>query len=287
MTGPFDFDPLLPGGLFMATASVTQQSSLNRTTDDQHGPTAAKNRSVAPRVNVGNAERQISLATGAVATILGLVRRDLPGLFMAALGAGLVYRGASGHCSVYGALGIDSRAEQEAKEQQQGVRVAKSFLVDRPINELYEFWRRFEDLPTIMSHLESVQVLDNKRSHWVARAPKIAGGSVEWDAEIVEDRPNERIAWRSLPGSGVENHGSVEFKRAPGDRGTIVRVELEYAPPAGRMGSLFARLSGENPETQIREDLRKFKRVMEIGESLTTEGQPRGACFGGVGRLVS
>jgi len=138
-----------------------------------------------------------------------------------------------------------------------------------------------------MSHLETVEVLDERRSHWVARAPRIAGGSVEWDAEIVEERPNERIEWRSLPGSDVDNQGAVEFKRAPGDRGTAVRVAMEYAPPAGRIGSFFAKLFGENPEGQIREDLRSFKRVMEIGESITTKGQSRGACLGGIGRLLS
>jgi uncharacterized membrane protein len=222
-----------------------------------------------------------------VAAVLGIARRDVPGLLMAALGAGLVYRGASGHCSVYDALGIDSRDKRSVKNQPQAVRVEESFLVDKPAEELYAFLHDLANLPTIMSHLESVKVLDDCRSHWVARAPKIAGGSVEWDAEIIEDRPNERIAWRSLAGSDVDNLGAIEFKRAPGERGTAVRVKMEYAPPAGLIGSLFARLFGENPESQIREDLRRFKRVMEIGENLTTDGQPRGSCFGGVGRLMS
>jgi uncharacterized membrane protein len=151
---------------------------------------------------------------------------------------------------------------------------------------LYSFWRKLENLPSIMSHLESVTVIDDRRSHWAARAPKIAGGQVEWDAEIVDERPNERIAWRSLPGSGVANRGFVEFKKAPGDRGTYLHVDMEYSPPAGKLGSVVARLFGENPEATIREDLRRFKRSMEIGEVVTTEGQPRGACFAGVGRLM-
>jgi uncharacterized membrane protein len=240
-------------------------------------------------VNVGSTERQVSLILGPAIALLGITRRDIPGLLLAGVGAGLVYRGASGHCHVYDALGVDSRSDEEAagKSESHSVEVVESFLVDKSTEELYAFWRKFENLPSIMSHLESVSVTNDKRSHWVAKAPTIAGGNVEWDAEIVEDRPNERIEWRSLPGSAVGNRGTVEFKRAPGDRGTMVRVSMEYLPPAGRIGQWFGRLLGENPESEIREDLRRFKRVMEIGESLTTKGQPRGACFGGVGRLMS
>jgi uncharacterized membrane protein len=239
-------------------------------------------------VNVGKIERQASLAAGVGSVALGISRRDLPGLLLAALGAGLLYRGASGHCSVYSALGVDSRTEHDTNDDQtQAIRVTAAFLIDKPIEDLYGFWRNLENLPTIMSHLDSVQVIDEKHSRWIAKAPKIAGGSVEWDAEIVEDRPNERIAWRSLPDADVDNHGSVEFTRAHGDRGSVVRVKIEYLPPAGRIGSWFAKLFGENPESQVREDLRRFKRMMEIGENLTTDGQPRGACFGGVGRLMS
>jgi len=164
--------------------------------------------------------------------------------------------------------------------------VVKSFLVDRSPRDLYTFWRNFENLPTIMSHLQSVSVLDDRHSHWTAEAPTIAGGSVEWDAEIVEDRPNEKISWASLPGSELENEGSVEFRRAPGDRGTAVRVVLRYAPPAGRLGNLIAKILGSNPESQIREDLRNFKRAMEVGDILTTDGQPQGACVAGIGRLM-
>jgi uncharacterized membrane protein len=275
----------------MATNIEHSASSFARTGGGQHGLSFAKRGTKrlpgTAFVNVGKGERQISLAAGAVTAILGVARRDIPGMLMAAVGAGLVYRGVSGHCSVYDALGIDSRSESDARTHTQGVRVAESFLVDKPIDELYAFWRDLENLPTIMSHLESVNVIDERRSHWVAKAPKIVGGSVEWDAEIVEDRPNARIAWRSLPGADVDNLGAVDFSLAPGDRGTVVRVKLEYSPPAGRIGSWFAKLFGENPESQIREDLRNFKRVMEIGESLTTKGQSRGACVGGIGRLMS
>ena len=144
-----------------------------------------QSRGFRPRVNVGKVERQLSLAAGIGSVVLGVARRDLPGLLLAALGAGLLYRGASGHCSVYDALGVDSRTEHDTNDEQaQAIRVTAAFLIDKPIEELYRFWRDLENLPTIMSHLESVHVIDEKHSHWIAKAPKIAGGSVEWDAEI-------------------------------------------------------------------------------------------------------
>jgi uncharacterized membrane protein len=108
------------------------------------------------------------------------------------------------------------------------------------------------------------------RSHWVAKGP--AGTSVEWDAEITEDRPGERIAWRSVEGADVENSGAVSFEAAPGGRGTIVRVELEYNPPGGFLGAGLARLFGEEPGQQVDADLRRFKQVMETGEVVVSEG---------------
>jgi uncharacterized membrane protein len=115
-----------------------------------------------------------------------------------------------------------------------------------------------------MAHLESVQVLDDRRSHWKAKAP--AGTTVEWDAETIEDRPNELIAWRSLPDATVPNSGTVRFKDAPGDRGTEVLVQLSYQPPGGKVGALIAKLFGEEPKQQVKGDLRRFKQVMETGE---------------------
>lgn len=273
----------------MSVTTGTQALLSARTNRAQPGSMAANSRSGLPaaRVNVGPSERQLSIVAGAAATVLGIARRDLPGLLMAGLGAGLLYRGASGHCSVYSALGVDSRSEEGSRQPSTRVEVVESFLIDKPAEELYRYWRQLENLPTIMSHLESVEVTGDQRSRWVAQAPMLAGGHVTWESEIVEDRPNERIAWRSLEGADVDNEGSVEFQRAPGDRGTIVRVTLKYAPPAGKLGSLLARLFGENPESQIREDLRRFKRQMEIGENVTVDGQSRGACFAGVGRLMS
>jgi uncharacterized membrane protein len=154
------------------------------------------------------------------------------------------------------------------------IRVAQAVTINRSPEELYRFFRDFQNLPRFMKHLESVRVTGNRSSHWVAKAP--AGRTVEWSAEITEDRPNELIAWRSLEGADVDNIGSVRFERAPGGRGTIVRVEMRYSPPAGVVGATVAKLLGKDPEWQIKDDLRRFKQVMETGEVITTKGQPSG-----------
>ena len=161
-----------------------------------------------------------------------------------------------------------------------GVRVAQSFLINRPVEDLYAFWRNFENLPQIMTHLEYVRVLDpeGRRSHWVARLPAFRGKRLEWDAEMTQDIPNERIAWRSLPGGDIEHAGVVEFMR--GERGSIVRVDMRYVAPMGLLGNALSRLLGEVPTRVLREDLRNFKRIMECGEIPTVVGQPRGTCLG-------
>ena len=141
--------------------------------------------------------------------------------------------------------------------------VRHAVTVNRTIEEVYAFWHNFSNFPRFMAHIESVTVA-GQRSHWVAKAP--AGLKVEWDAEIVEDVENDRIAWRSLDGSDVQHSGTARFVRAPGARGTEVRVELMYTPPAGAIGRAIARLFGEEPEQQVRDDLRRFKQIVETGE---------------------
>ena len=146
----------------------------------------------------------------------------------------------------------------------------KSLIINRAPEELYQFWRDFENLPRFMPYLESVRVTGEGRSHWVAKAP--AELKVEWDAEIIEDRPNESISWRSLEGADVENSGTVYFEQAPGNRGTIVRVEMSYNPPGGAIGAFIARLLGEDPGQLAQEALRCFKQLMETGEVVVSEG---------------
>jgi uncharacterized membrane protein len=216
-------------------------------------------------VNVSELERRASIIGGTALAMFGVVKGGLSGLVLAGVGGDLIYRGATGHCVLYEKLGVNTSGPH-------GIKVERVGTIDRPVEELYRFWRNFENLPRFMEHLESVKVLDNKRSHWVAKAP--AGGSVEWDAEIVEERENELISWRSLPGADVPNTGRVTFTKAPGNRGYEVRVNLEYSPPAGQLGAAFAKLFGEEPDQQVMEDLRHFKEIMEVGEIPTTKGQP-------------
>lgn len=150
------------------------------------------------------------------------------------------------------------------------VRVKQTAIVNRPPAEVYRYWHDFQNLPGFMHHLESVRVTGEGRSHWTAKAP--AGMTVEWDAEITEDRPDELIAWRSLAGADVDNSGSVRFEPAPGNRGTLVTVELEYDPPGGVVGAAAARLFGEEPNQQVKSDLRRFKQVLETGEVMLSDG---------------
>jgi uncharacterized membrane protein len=153
------------------------------------------------------------------------------------------------------------------------LRATASVTISRSPEELYRFWHDFENLPRFMTHLESVRMSGN-RSHWVARGP--AGTTVEWDAELTEDVPNEVISWRSVEGSDVDHAGSIRFAPATGDRGTIVLVDMHYRPPGGVAGAAAAALFGEEPNQSMQRDLRRFKQVMETGEIITTEGQPAG-----------
>lgn len=150
------------------------------------------------------------------------------------------------------------------------VSVEHVVTVNRNIHDVYAFWKDFENFPRFMRHLESVERIDDRRSRWRAKAP--IGLKVEWEAEMLEDRADEWIAWRSLPGSRVENSGSVRFSPAPGARGTEVRVQLQYTPPGGAFGRGLAWLFGEEPDIQVKDDLRRFKQLMETGEIPISDG---------------
>jgi uncharacterized membrane protein len=154
-------------------------------------------------------------------------------------------------------------------------RVKRSISVNRPVEEVYAFWRDFENLPKFMYHLQSVRAFGPTRSHWVAKGP--GETRVEWDSQVTEDRPNEFIAWHTLPGSDLENGGSVSFERRPGGRGTIVRVTLEYRPPGGMAGRAVASLMNRAPEQEISDDLRRLKQILETGEIVRSDATPDGS----------
>jgi uncharacterized membrane protein len=220
--------------------------------------------------NVGRSERIASGVVGAALIMAGLRGRRLRGVLFP-LGGGLVWRAVTGRCPVNRAIGRNSAGEPEmtspvaSVERGAGIKIETSVLIHRSREELYRFWRNFENLPRFMDHLESVTVVDEARSHWVVRGP--LGARVEWDAEIHNDIRNELIAWRTLPGSDVSHAGSVHFEPEFPGPGTRVRVILRYEPPAGKSGDLIASMFGEAPNQQIEDDLRRFKQVMEASES--------------------
>jgi len=150
-----------------------------------------------------------------------------------------------------------------------GIHAEGTCIVNRTPEEVYSFWRNFENLPRFMRHLDSVIELGDGRSHWKAKGP--AGMEVEWDATIIADVPNEVITWRTLENSDVDHAGAVRFERAAGGRGTIVKVNIEYNPIGGVIGATVAKLFGEEPEQQLDDDLRRFKQVLEVGEVVVSD----------------
>src|SRR5271166_4773698 len=218
--------------------------------------------------NVSQPERLASVIGGGALIAYGIQKKSWGGAALAALGGVLAFRGATGHCPLFQSLGITTNRQRRGRNAsvpyELGVRVDASTVIQKSRQELYRFWRNLENLPRFMQHLESVTEIDNKHSHWVVKAP--AGRSVQWKAEIINEAENERIGWRSLPGADVDNAGSVHFKPAPDGSGTIVQIALQYNPPGGVVGAMFAKLFGEEPSQQIEHDLHRFKCLMETGE---------------------
>lgn len=200
--------------------------------------------------------RFIPLIAGSALVTLGLTRRSKSGIAMAATG---------GFLALAGTIATNSRREFFAQS---------SMAVNCSPEEAYRFWRNFENLPLFMRHLESVTIRDQDRSRWTALGPM--GIRIQWEAEMVSDQPNSSICWRSLARSDLELEGSVEFHRLPGDRGTLIRAAMKYCPPAGTLGHAIARLVGKDPNFLMRQDLRRFKALIEAGEIPTIEGQTHG-----------
>lgn len=220
------------------------------------------------RTNVGNNERNASMVSGAALALTGLKsivkRRYLPGLSMMVAGGMLFYRGKTGHCDVFEAMGVDTSGTED-----NGVQVEKFLTINRTPHQVYEFWRNLENLPRFMRHVESVQVTGDKSSHWKAVGP--GGLSVEWDAELVEDYPGQLMRWHSLGEADIPNEGMVEFRDAPGGRGTEVKVNIRYYPPGGMAGKAAAKVSHAINAQQIEEDLKRLKQILETGETATAE----------------
>jgi uncharacterized membrane protein len=177
-----------------------------------------------------------------------------------------------------GALDLVAALSSRRRGADQDGHVHASVTVNAPAVEAYAYWRDLANLPSFMDHVVSVEKTGATTSRWTAKAP--GGKTVTWDAELTEDSRGRAVAWRSLPGATVPNSGRVTFTQAPGDRGTEVHVELEYEIPGGRAGSMVARMFGEEPAQQVRDDLRRFKQVMETGEVVRSDGTPEGVRAG-------
>jgi len=222
------------------------------------------------RINVGPFERIASAVAGSLLIGAGMRRGSLIGLAAAGVGASLAYRGASGHCPTLAALGIDHSGRTGSGP----LEIVQSQTVNRPRDEVYAFWRNLENLPRFMTHLERVEELDERRSRWKAA---LAGPTpaIEWTAEIVDDQPGSILAWRSEADADIDNSGHVRFADAPRG-GTEIHVRIAYRPPAGEIGEQVAKWLDPMLEKLIREDLRRFKHLVEAGEIPTTNGQPSG-----------
>lgn len=230
-------------------------------------------------VNVGPVERVASLFGGGFLAGAGLKRGGAAGAVMGLAGAILLHRGATGHCHVYGALGIDTAGEaapakrggMPAEGEVGAVHVEASITVNRMAEELYRYWRDFTHAPSWMDRVLAVRVIDERTSRWTAEGPR--GRTWEWTSEVTEDVPNRRIAWHTLPGSDLPNRGSVEF--IPGRVGeTVVRHTVEFLAPGGVVGQAIANALHQMPEKMIQEDLRRFKTVMEAGMAVDLGESP-------------
>lgn len=213
--------------------------------------------------NMSLVERFAYLTGGSLLAVYGLRRRDAAGAMMAVAGGGVALQGARGHSVLNHSLGVHRFAGSGGAEnvlRGQAVHVERSITVMRPVHAVYRFWRRLENLPRFVDDLVAVEPVEATRHHWVARAPV---GTVEWDSEILEEQSPWLVSWRSVPGSQIQNAGSVRFSPALGWEGTEVRVSLAYKPPAGVFGALLARAAGREPSLQVEHALKRFKEIME------------------------
>lgn len=226
------------------------------------------------RINVGEEERVWSTVGGGLLLTYGLKRASIGGILLAAVGSYLTYRGMSGNCPISEAVGRNT-AEGEATVSKP-IEISVSQIVYKPRNEVYQFWRQLENLPQFMSHLREVRQLDSKHSHWVARvsdgAVAEAIGTIEWDAQIIHETPNERLVWKSVENARIDNAGEVRFTDSPDGFGTQIHATIHYRPPVGHLGSAFMKMFNSTFTQLIEKDLHRFKEIMEKDDSAAVQG---------------
>jgi len=229
---------------------------------------------LASEFSVADVTNGAAVVAAAALVVAASRRRPLAALGMAALAAPLLYRGISGRWPAWLGAAVSSDDTRVALSGDRGLHVREAVRLELPIDVVYRFWRRLDNLPRFMYHLQEVSEVEGTgRSHWVARGP--AGMRVEWDAEIINEVENQTIGWRSLAGSDVVSAGSVNFAAVRGGQGTQVTVHLQYAPPAGRVGAWVAWLMSRAPDQTVREDLRRLKQLLEAGELATADAASR------------
>ncbi len=226
-----------------------------------------------PRQNLDTPERVISAVGGTVLGLVAAKRGGVSGALLGALGAALVARGATGAAPLKRLVGPGP--DDKAAAQKQGWLSAAVFSravsINRSRQEVYDYFRKFSNLPTFMENIAEVVETDSKHSHWIVRGP--AGAKVSWDAVLTTDEPGRLIEWQTLPGAMVANTGRVEFRDAVGGRGSEVHATIAYRPPLGTAGKLAARLTQREPGIQVRRDLRRLKMLLETGEIATNAPQ--------------
>jgi uncharacterized membrane protein len=231
----------------MATITALQQTNRQRTSSAEED------------INLNWPERYISIVTGAQLSFSGirhLFSRPFRSLLKLGAGGYLLNRGITGHCEIYSRIGKNT-------QEPINVNIRSSFIIDKPRNEVYQFWRKLDNLPLFMSHLESVEILDSKRSHWVLKLPTNVA-KVSWDAEIVKDEPDHLIGWSSLPGSVIDNAGKVRFRDAEDNKGTLIDIVITYQPPAGGVGASIAHVLNPVFKNMVNNDVRNFKQYMDL-----------------------
>ena len=236
--------------------------------DTTHAEGSQARQEKEPHVNVGEKERKASMMGGAALALSGLrsmtKKNYLPGLAMMAAGGMFLYRGKTGHCDLYEAMGVDTATTMAG-----GITIEKVLTINRPRQEVYQYWHNLSNLPRFMQHLDSVQLTGEKTSHWKARGP--GGITVEWDAETTEDTPGQQISWQSVGTADLPNQGTVLFTEAPGNRGTEVHVTINFYPPGGAAGKVAAKMARAVTAQQLEEDLKRLKQILETGEIATAE----------------
>lgn len=205
----------------------------------------------------GSAYQMAPLVVGGLMAALGVRRGGWLGYGIALAGLGVIQQAFSGKPDIAQWVGMGGSVDHESR----ATTVSHTVTINRSAEDLYSFWRDFSNLPQFMNHIERIEVIDDRNSHWVAKAP--AGLRVSWDAQVTDDQPNRRLAWRAIEGSDVPNWGHVEFRPAPGGRGTELHAVIRYEPPGGALGRAVAKLLGEEPQQQMVDDLNRFKRMME------------------------